>query len=371
MNGLIVHLCYFAPETTGSTFLDALSHVARTAKHRVDAETLLVFPEKALERPWLDNLDVWYVCADPASVHWRDWPKNTILHSHFCGYDTLASALRILNPSFRTVIHLHSGAPRTTAQALRDLIKIRGLGRWAHDRYIAVADNTYANARARGIPPNKLRLVRNAIDVKKYKPDGEIRRRTRAEMGFQDGDTVVLLLGWDPHRKGVDIFLDAVARVKGQVVPCIIGQKATEEYIAQIALNGHPVHKKLRLLEPTDDFPAMLNAVDVFVSASRSDAAMSYAVMEAMAAEKLVLVSNLPGTESLGTMVQRFSMGDSIALARLIDGAVDLDAETRMQIGFLNRDRITRIAAMEEWANQVCDVYEEVMAPQLKLVDAA
>src|SRR6266542_6601810 len=50
----------------------------------------------------------------------------------------------------------------------------------------------------------------------------------------------------------------------------------------------------LRIIDPIEDFAFFLNGIDVLVSASRSEG-LPYAVLEAMAARKLILSSDIAG----------------------------------------------------------------------------
>jgi glycosyltransferase involved in cell wall biosynthesis len=366
MSSLVCHLCHFQPETTSGTFLDAVSAMAIAAGKQLHAETLCIFPEAAAGRPWLDRLKAPHLCMESKALYSDLIPRfqeadAVLLHSHFVGYDGAAARLVLFEPKrFKAIIHLHSEAPKSRTQAVKDLVKTRLLGRYIYDRFIAVSENVYENALSRGVPKNKLRLVENAIDVTRYAQDGELRRGMRAEMGFKPGDTVVLLLGWDPERKGVDLFLDAVAKVAGKGrVFCIIGQAATWGFVAKHLGDSRPIDG-LRLLEPTADFSGLLNAIDVFVSASRSEGS-PYAILEAMATEKMVIASDLPAsTDRLGDSVWRFPSGNVPALAHFIGKAVAATEDERRQIGRANRATVLRLASLNPWAHAIAGIYEEL-----------
>jgi glycosyltransferase involved in cell wall biosynthesis len=367
MTNLVCHLCHFRPETTSGTFLDAVSAMAVAAGKQLHAETLCIFPEAAARRPWLDRLKAPHLCMEPKALYSDLIPRfqeadAVLLHSHFVGYDGAAARLALFEPTkFKTIIHLHSEAPKSRMQAVKDLVKTRLIGRYIYDRFIAVSENVYENALSRGVPKNKLRLVENAIDVTRYAQDGELRRGMRAKMGFKPDDTVILLLGWDPERKGVDLFLDAVAKVAGKgLVFCIIGQAATWGFIAKHLGDSRPIDG-LRVLESTADFPGLLNAMDVFVSASRSEGS-PYAILEAMATEKIVIASDLASTDRLGVSVWRFPSGDVAALAECITKAVDATEDERRQIGRANRATVLRLASLKPWAHSIAGIYEELWA---------
>jgi glycosyltransferase involved in cell wall biosynthesis len=372
---LICQLCSFSPEVPG-TFVDALLRLEAVAAERLQADTLFIFPAAAFERPWLSRFTR-YAIAAPRDLGETLAPliperDAVILHSHFVAYDIAAARLALAYPKkvkTVTVVHLHSESPPSWRQTIKDIAKVRLLGRFAYDRWIAASDNVEANALARGVPRNRLVLIRNAIDVQRFAPNQERRSAMRAELGFKDDELVFLLVGWDPHRKGVDLFLEAASSVanRQRVVFCIVGQDATKRFVV-----NHPrglggtsyMPARLSIIEPVEDFPALLDGVDVLVSASRSEAGLPYAVLEAMAAEDLVIASEIAGVRQSGRLapgVWLFQVGDARALAELLERAVDTSAEERHELGQANRAAVEAEAALQPWAERVVGIYEELL----------
>ena len=104
----------------------------------------------------------------------------------------------------------------------------------------------------------------------------------------------MLLFGWSPHVKGVDIAIDAVAGLACQdesVVLGIVGTDDLRRYVAKRMPEGLP--SWLRLLAPTDQVADLLHAASVFLSASRNEG-LPYSVCEAMAAGTAVALSDIP-----------------------------------------------------------------------------
>jgi glycosyltransferase involved in cell wall biosynthesis len=373
MSLLICHLCHFSPDVPG-TFLDGVLRLATVAARRLQAHTIFVLPEAARERRWLvrlDNSAVPYFCTAPGGVRQALAPSieahdTVILHSHFTGYDLAACRLSISNRrKFRTIVHLHSEASVSAKQALKDMVKMRMLGRYFYDAFIAVSDNVEANILARGVPQDKVHLVRNAVAVDRFVYNSEQRRQARAAFGFKDQDTVVLLLGWDPHRKGVDLFLEAAAAVgqrANSVVFCITGQEATKQFAANHPC-GSALRDSLRILEPVEDFAALLNAVDIFVSASRREG-LPYAVLEAMATEKLVIASEIEGVSrsyGMAEGVWLFPVGDAPRLTELTGRAVEKTEQERRALGRLNRVFVEANFSLEPWADRIVGIYEGLL----------
>lgn len=370
MSRLICHLCHYNPETTSGTFIDGLNRVASVAEKRFDARTLCVFPKNASGRPWLKRLNGPHLCADPDEIKYDltacfKTADTVILHSHFVGYDGAAARLSIpYRKKYKTVLHLHSEAPASRVQLIKDWVKMHALGSFAYDRCIAVSQKIYDQAvQRRAVPCGKLKLVDNGIDVARYRADSWKRRDMRGKMGLKPSDTAVLLLGWDPARKGVDLFLDAVTWVPGDSVVFFIVGKGPMQHFVQEHMKGKKHPPRVRLIEPTEDFPALLNAIDVFVSASRSEGA-PYAVLEAMAAEKMVIASTASCPSGMGSGVWLYPTTNRSSLSTLMTQAITTSEDDRSKIGRANRQIVEWRGSLDTWAEQVADVYEELWQPK-------
>src|SRR5438876_33458 len=78
-------------------------------------------------------------------------------------------------------------------------------------------------------------VLDNGIAVNRFHPNEEVRERIRASLGITGDQTVYLLLGWDPHTKGVDLFVKAAHGVTGSGARpslfLIIGEARTREFL--------------------------------------------------------------------------------------------------------------------------------------------
>ena len=367
----IVHLCDFLPVVPG-TFLDVLLQVAGASRERLGARTLFVFPPAVAGRPWrtrIEKAGMSCIFAAPDEAAERLQPEiaqrgNVILHSHFVSYDLAAFLLKIRAPRTRLVVHLHSYPERTSWQQHgKDLLKVRLLGRWLCDRVIAVSKSVEASARQRGFPSDRLVVIENAINLGRFTPDPARRSEARARFGLDERAIVALLLGRDPVLKGADLYLEAAQNIVlagGEGVFCLVGGEETRAFVGQRPKLG----TKLRLLEPVADFESLLNAVDIFVSASRREG-LPYAVLEAMACERLVIAAEIEGTsESYGRSdgVWLFPVGRADRLTDLLKRALDLAEVEHRSLGRANRVLVEAHYPLERWVGQVIGVYEEILS---------
>ena len=119
----------------------------------------------------------------------------------------------------------------------------------------------------------------------------------------------------------------------------------------------------LRVIDPVQDFAAFLNAVDVVVSASRSEG-LPYAILEGMAAGKLILSSDIPGArETYGGSrgVWLFPPADWMTLATCMRSAAHLSILERRVLGDTNCRYVAQHYSLTAWADEIADVYEAML----------
>ena len=139
---------------------------------------------------------------------------------------------------------------------------------------------------AYGYRPDKFALIPNGLDLAKFSVDVFARRSVREDMGI---DVETWLLGmvarWHPHKDHANL-LEALALLKAKVgnFRCLL--VGTGMDTSNVALTGKiaklGLEKQVILAGPRDDVPAVMNALDLHVLSSSSEA-FPNAVAEAMA----------------------------------------------------------------------------------------
>jgi glycosyltransferase involved in cell wall biosynthesis len=374
---LICHLCDYCAEVSGS-FVDALLSIARYCKEELHIETICLFPYETRERSWIKRFCENKILVDfvPRKrniiVHAARILKNyhpLIFHSHFVLFDLSAIMLKLFYyRSSKVIWHLHNAGPLgyDLRQKVSDLIKIKLLGQYLGDLFIAVGDGILDDVIAHGFPKQRTRLLHNSIDVKRFSRNHKIRKEVRKSFGAKDDDIIFLLLGWEPFRKGVDIFVKAATQYNNtydkRAFFTIIGTDYTKKFVSQlfdVSKSGFIIH----VIDPLEDFPSVLNGIDVFVSASRGEG-LPYAVLEAMAAGKLILSSELPGVrQSYGRSagVWLFPTEDSTALCGLINKAMELSIADRKSLGHKNYQYVREFHSIDIWTENLARIYLDLL----------
>jgi len=202
-------------------------------------------------------------------------------------------------PIVRTV---HLPAPLTASgPGLRAWLR-RGyyaaLERHAHhrlaDRVIFVAHSAMVGALSSGaVPRRAARFVPNGVGQGRHSLNAAERRKTRARHGASSSTTVLCFAGRLDRQKGVDILIDAIARLEARadVQAWLLGDGPDRAALeARTRRNG--TDNLVRFLGYREDVRPVLRAADAFVLPSRYEG-MPLALLEAMAAGLPCIVSDV------------------------------------------------------------------------------
>jgi glycosyltransferase involved in cell wall biosynthesis len=375
MKKVICHLSNFSPDYSG-TFIDSLLSLARYCDDKLHIETFCIFPETARGRRWLQTFDkegVRYaflprrrnVISD-ARCLLRDYDP-LIFHTHFFLYDFCAIFLKLtLYKDSKVVWHYHDITGLTLPERIKDVVKLGFIGHYIGDRCIAVGDGVYRSLLRAGFPREKLSLVDNGIDTRRFFLNHNVRKCVRESFGVTEGQTVFLLLGLDPQRKGTDIFVKAALEVVGNSTAnslfLIVGRKETRDFV--LKLHEYALLKSyLRVIDPREDFASLLNGIDVLVSASRREA-FPYAVAEGLAAEKLILCSDITGMREIygnSEGVWFFPSEGWKILAELMQRAEKVTRMEREQLGRINHEYVKAHYSLDRWCEKIGRIYSGLL----------
>lgn len=142
-------------------------------------------------------------------------------------------------------------------------------------------------------------VVPNATDPLRFNPTvrGERRPQARSMFGFADTDFVVLLIGNDWKKKGLDALLQAAARLLDLPLRLlIVGMDDPRMYGDVIQKLG--LEKRIRFEPPSPDVVRFYAAADAYAGPSLEDA-FNLPILEAMACGLPVIASAVAGAAEL------------------------------------------------------------------------
>ena len=212
------------------------------------------------------------------------------------------------------------------------------------DRVLSVSERLADRmARDVGFPRERIQTIRNGLDLEQWGA-GE-RDRTRAALGAAPDDVLVLAVGRLVPVKNHALLISAFAQARKGVARCrllIAGDGPLRADLeAQVRSLG--LESCVTLLGERRDIPDLLAACDVFVLSSDSEG-MSNTIIEAMAAGRAVVATNVGGNSELvvddetGLLVDR---GDSEGMAAAL-AALSADCAKREAMGTAGRARARR-----------------------------
>jgi len=280
---------------------------------------------------------------------------------------TLA-ALRRRRPD---LVHLHTGRanwigglaaarlglPAITTRRMDRAVKRGPRTRWLYGRGVAHAVAISETVRQRlldgGVPAEKISLIPSAVDPATLRPARE-RGDLRRELGVANGAFCLLALARLTRRKGIDLLLDALARLEAPPLLLVAGD-GDERAALEAQRDRAGLRERVRFLGRREDKACLLSACDAFVMPSRQEG-LGVAALEALACGRPVVASRVGGlAESVrdGENGLLVTPDDSLALARAIE-RLQQDPELRARLGAAGPKRV----AEGHLAEQMCDAYE-------------
>lgn len=196
---------------------------------------------------------------------------------------------------------LHTlGAPQQGSAYWRSRIEWTSL-RYFCTRIISVSESASAHHIAHGnLPPKKMVTIYNGIDLKKFQPDGQAGKALRESLNIPANAFVLLTVAFLREPKGIQYMLEALPRILADAPNAhylIVGEGTYGETLRELAAS-FGVEKHVTFAGQRNDIPEILQAGDVFVLPTLIDA-LPTVLIEAMAARKAIVASNVGGVPEL------------------------------------------------------------------------
>ncbi|HHX38547.1 MAG TPA: glycosyltransferase [Armatimonadetes bacterium] len=324
------------------------------------------FPTRRV-RPWI---------FDPHHLVWCGLRRalveaagqGSLLHLHSFPSDQVLKSLGAMAAGGRVVItpHHDTESLRRYLRLWRAQVVCRRLVRMArrHPRvsltvHTPAARDLWVNEI--GWPEAQVRVIPNGVDLEEFD------RVTQAEIDatthhWSACDVRALFVGRLARSKGVDTLLQALARVPGVGLLLIGPDAGAREELERLRQELNLEERAVFATLPRRELCAAFRACDLFVLPSRFGENFGIVAVEAMAAQKPILVSDRGGLPSLAESGRNGLVFTAESVESLADALARLaaSAELRRQLGEAGRAAVEAHYTWDHVARAYLDLFAAI-----------
>jgi phosphatidylinositol alpha-1,6-mannosyltransferase len=222
-----------------------------------------------------------------------------------------------------------------------------------------------------GIPEEKIRIVPNAVDLSRFRPQPR-NEDLRRQLGLAGSFTLGYVSNLSHPREGQEVLIEAIAYLRRQGRPVcglLVGDGTRRPDLERLAARlGLSKSITFAGSIPFDLVPAYYSLIDLFVVPRVNErAARMVSPMkpfEAMAMRIPVLVSDLPALIEISGTGERaalFRAGDAASLASAAMQIMDAPEQTLRRVDVAS-DWVRRQRSWTAVANGFAEVYDELLS---------
>lgn len=241
------------------------------------------------------------------------------------------------------------------------------ISRWLHLRVsaiIALTSETAKEANSFGIPPKRIHILGNGIDINKFRPQSSKQQLLLKKKFGLENKQIVIFVGRLSEQKDVKLLLkswaESIAKINQDWILVLIGfgplQSELEKYANQLGIN-----KRVKFVGMQKNVEEWLSGSDIFIQSSRREG-LSNTMLEAMSSGLPVIVTQVSGTTEIvketgaGIVVP---IGDANSLANAIIKMISSDL-LRQQKGAISRKVIEEKFSISKVALSHEKLYESL-----------
>jgi len=215
------------------------------------------------------------------------------------------------------------------------------------------------------IHPENVSFIHNGIHTDSFCPDRGLRTSLRRQLGIQENETVIGCVGNMRHPvKGQSNLIEAMSEIvkdHPRTRLLLIGGGRLRNHLEALSARLE-LQERVLFLGIRRDIQATLNAFDIFCLPSLSEG-FSNAILEAMAAEKPVVATNVGGNPEIvedGKTGFLVPPKDPSALAYRITQLLK-DAPLQTQFGKAARKRVLDLFSVEHMIGRYESFYKQLL----------
>ena len=164
------------------------------------------------------------------------------------------------------------------------------------DRVLVPSQEAMERFAADGVPPQRIARYHVPLDLARFAPpDPERRRAVRGRLGVGEGQVLALSISRLTPEKGLDVLVDALARLPVHLRPILaIGGAGPMRTALEQRLAARAIEARMLGEVPPDELPHVIGGADVVTYASRQGTNVPVAVLESMACARMVIATDQP-----------------------------------------------------------------------------
>lgn len=219
--------------------------------------------------------------------------------------------------------------------------------------------------------PRNIRVIHRGIALEKFHPtavSAERMIKLSREWRLPDGMNIVMMPGRLTRWKGHHVLIDAMARLNRPDTICVLigSDQGRKEYRAELeeTVKARGLEGQIRIVDHCSDMPAAYMMATVVVSASIDPEGFGRIAAEAQAMGRPVVATDHGGSRETivrGETGWLVPPGDSVALAKAIEDALDLEPPNRAILATRAMVHIADNFTRERMTAQTLDVYGELL----------
>lgn len=295
-----------------------------------------------------------------------------LVHAHSSKAGALVRSLRLVGITQPLIYtpHAYYGMSQSPGMKTRFFNAVeRGLGRIGWSIHVSEDEGAWARANL-GLAGGRCRVVPNSVDTAVFTPGTDAdRARFREEFGWPTNAIVLGAVGrLSPQKDPLTLYRAMVAVMARQprLHLAQVGQGELAPALAQI-LRDSGQSARVRRLEYLPDTTKFYRGLDGFMATSRYEG-LPIAVLEAMAADLPLLLSEVPGHRGFGqwglSCLRYAPAGDVSAWTTLVDAWVRerADGEDRSKLRSNHREIADAKFSLRAGYGQLMALYQTVLS---------
>lgn len=280
-----------------------------------------------------------------------------LVHTHFITMQQyLAVYQAVLGTKLPVVMHMHNHS-KEAGNPVKNVLR-----RFLYSRCIMVAcSESVFHSLERDYPGNEKYAIDNGVNFNRLETYASVSNR---DFGLPEGEKAFLIFGFDFFRKGVDLAVRALDKLRKEghpyslLVSLSTNFMAVEDHIVEI-LGEMP--EWVKIIPARNDVATLYNYVDLFLSPSREEG-LPYSVVEAGYSKCSVVMSDISAQKYLKIPYGYWFESENVeALAGQIVKAEQEHGE-KVANWDAAKEAIREQYVLEVWSEKMMELYRKILA---------